>query len=160
VSERPGRTEGGEKVPKKAEQPTGFAGRLRVLREAAGLTQQQLAEKAGFYKFTIAKFEQGIQEPTWPTVLALAAALGVDCRAFQAGNDGTEEQPRRGPGRPPKVKAKAAGEEAGTVEAETEPSPRQPSRQGAEKVEMSDQGAGTERGQRSKKKSQKRKAKD
>jgi transcriptional regulator with XRE-family HTH domain len=59
-----------------------FAERLKQLREAAGLTQPALAEKAGMNRFGIAKLEQGHREPTWATVQALAAALGVTCEAF------------------------------------------------------------------------------
>jgi transcriptional regulator with XRE-family HTH domain len=60
-----------------------FADRLKQLREAAGLTQPQLAERAGMNQFGIAKLEQGVRHPTWETVQALAAALGVSCEAFQ-----------------------------------------------------------------------------
>ena len=34
-------------------------------------------------QFGVAKLEQGVREPTWATVQALARALGVDCTAFQ-----------------------------------------------------------------------------
>src|SRR5262245_12365043 len=59
-----------------------FASRLKRLREAAGLTQGELAERAGMNQFGIAKLEQGVREPTWATVQALAEALGVECTAF------------------------------------------------------------------------------
>jgi transcriptional regulator with XRE-family HTH domain len=62
-------------MPKKA-QPSGFAEKLKELRKAAGLTQRELAGQIGYHRFSIAKLEQGIQEPTWPTVLAIAGALG------------------------------------------------------------------------------------
>jgi transcriptional regulator with XRE-family HTH domain len=68
-------------MPKKAE-PTGFARRLKQLREAAGLTQEELAERAGMYKFSVAKLEQEVREPTWATVLTLAKVLGVSVAAF------------------------------------------------------------------------------
>jgi len=68
-------------MPKKAA-PTGFSSRLKELREAADLTQEGLAARAGLYKFSVAKLEQGVREPTWATVLALASALGVECGAF------------------------------------------------------------------------------
>jgi transcriptional regulator with XRE-family HTH domain len=55
---------------------------LKELREAAGLTQPQLAEKAGLSKAGIADIEQGRRVPSWDTVLALATALGVSCEAF------------------------------------------------------------------------------
>ena len=91
---------GRRSMPKKAE-PTGFAARLKTLREIAGLTQNELAVRAGLYKFSIAKLEQGIREPTWATVLALCTALGVDCTAFdlRAGSVRRKKTPR---GRPRK----------------------------------------------------------
>ena len=61
---------------------SGFGRRLRELREAAGLTQHELAEKAGCHKQTITKLEAEAQEPAWPLVLALTQALGVTCEAF------------------------------------------------------------------------------
>lgn len=63
---------------------SGFGGRLRTLREGAGLSQQQLADQAGCHRFTVAKLERAEQEPAWPLVLALAEALGVTCEAFTA----------------------------------------------------------------------------
>ena len=66
--------------PKKRD--TGFAVRLKELREAAGLSQQQLAERAGMHLYGIAKLEQGVREPGWVTVLDLAAALGVEPNDF------------------------------------------------------------------------------
>lgn len=61
---------------------TGFGERLKELREAAGLSQAQLAERAEMNVFGVAKLEQGQREPSWATVQALAAALGVECTAF------------------------------------------------------------------------------
>jgi transcriptional regulator with XRE-family HTH domain len=66
-----------------------FAVKLKRLRETAGLTQPQLAERAGMNQFGVAKLEQGVREPSWATVQALAAALGVSCEAF------TDRKPRR-----------------------------------------------------------------
>jgi hypothetical protein len=40
---------------------------------------------AGLYRFSVAKLEQGVREPTWPTVLALAKALGLGVADFAAG---------------------------------------------------------------------------
>ena len=48
-------------MPKRAE-PTGFARRLKELRETAGLTQDELAQRAGLYKFSVAKLEQGVRD--------------------------------------------------------------------------------------------------
>jgi len=62
------------------------------LRESTGITQQELADRAGMHKLGVAKLEQGLREPTWATVQALAKALGVTCLAFMAGDGGPETQ--------------------------------------------------------------------
>ncbi len=55
-----------------------IAYRLRTLREASGLSQQEVAERAELSLSLIAKMEQGRKaDPRASTVLALAAALGV-----------------------------------------------------------------------------------
>lgn len=82
-----------------------FAGRLKELREQAGLTQQQLADKSGLSKFGISDLEQGRRIPGWDTVLALAAALGVSVEVFA--QPPAEEAAPRPRGRP----KKAEGEE-------------------------------------------------
>src|SRR4051812_22326297 len=84
-----------------ASNPTSFGLKLKELRHHAGLTQPGLAEKAGMSKGGIADLEQGINKPSWETVQALAAALGVSCEAFQA-PPSADAQPR-GRGRPPKA---------------------------------------------------------
>jgi transcriptional regulator with XRE-family HTH domain len=78
--------------------PKLFGRRLKELREKAGLSQTALAEAAGLSQSAIAHWESGRSEPIWSNVLALAAALGVDCLAFQ--------QPAAGkkPARKPKEK--------------------------------------------------------
>jgi transcriptional regulator with XRE-family HTH domain len=59
-----------------------FAARLKELREQAGLTQQQLADRVGMSRFGIAQFEQGRNKPSLESAVALAEALGVECTAF------------------------------------------------------------------------------
>ena len=59
-----------------------FGPRLKELRKCTGLSQKALAEKAGIAQSSVAGLEQGLYDPTWTSVLALATALGVDCRAF------------------------------------------------------------------------------
>jgi transcriptional regulator with XRE-family HTH domain len=61
---------------------TYFALRLKQLREAAGLTQGELAAQVGISRVTLARFESGAHAPSWPTVLDLADALGVTCEEF------------------------------------------------------------------------------
>src|SRR5262245_5325631 len=89
--------------------PSGFGGRLKGLRETAGLTQQQLGERAGCNPFTVAKLEAGKQEPAWPLVRALARALGVTCAAFDVPDGEPVPEPRPGRRRRPR-KAGAAGQ--------------------------------------------------
>jgi DNA-binding XRE family transcriptional regulator len=74
-----------------------FAGRLKELRERAGLTQPELAQRADMNRFGIAKLEQGVTKPTWETVLTLAKVLGVSCEAFT--HPPADRKPS-GPGRP------------------------------------------------------------
>ena len=45
------------------------------------------------------KLEQGVNKPSWESVVALAAAPGVDCRAFL---EEPAARPEAKPGRPPK----------------------------------------------------------
>jgi transcriptional regulator with XRE-family HTH domain len=88
--------------------PSGFGARLREVRERAGLSQAQLAERAGCNLFTVSKIERGLHEPAWPLVRALARALGVGCGAFDVPDGETlptpEPQPR---GRPRKAEGEA-----------------------------------------------------
>lgn len=65
---------------------TGFAGRLRALRLAAGLTQQQLANHAGVAQSVVTAVEQGRKaDVRATTALALARALGVSVERLLAG---------------------------------------------------------------------------
>ena len=60
-----------------------FTLRLKTLRDEAGFTQAQLAEKAGLSSQGIAALEQGTRGPTWETVRRLALALGVGEQDFK-----------------------------------------------------------------------------
>ncbi len=66
-------------MPRRA--PT-FAARLRAMREAADLTQSQLAQQSRVSRQALSKLERGEREPTWETVRQLAHALGVNVTAF------------------------------------------------------------------------------
>lgn len=76
-----------------------FAGRLRELRAASGLSQKALADKAGIALSAVGHLEAGRRSPAWETVLALCAALGVDCTAFTVAPEPTPAPSR---GRPTK----------------------------------------------------------
>ena len=89
-----------EKDPKKLQ----LGGRIRELRDAAGLSREQLAAAAGVSVRAVVQWELGEREPGWFNMLALAEALRVDCAAFiQAPAD----RPTVGPGRPRKAPATA-----------------------------------------------------
>jgi transcriptional regulator with XRE-family HTH domain len=83
-----------------------FAGRLRELRDRAGLTQQQLAQRAGMAWRTIAHLEAGDRKPTWETVLGLCQALGVECGEFAKE---PAARPDAKPGRPAKPSPEPGG---------------------------------------------------
>ena len=57
--------------------PDNFGVRLKKLRKKAGLTQEELAEKAGVSNITISQWENGIYAPTMTRIKALAQALNV-----------------------------------------------------------------------------------
>lgn len=92
-----------------------FGGRLKELREQAGLSQKALAEKAGFVTSAIGHLEQGLRKPAWETVLALCAALGVSCEAF---NVEPKDAPAPERGRPRKS---PASDQPGQAETEDRP---------------------------------------
>jgi transcriptional regulator with XRE-family HTH domain len=60
------------------EEATLFGPRLRLLREAAGLTQEELASKAGLSARAISVLERGERKRPYPhTVRSLAEALDL-----------------------------------------------------------------------------------
>src|SRR5215831_70232 len=85
-----------------------FAARLHELRIEAGLTQEQLAERAEVKRGAIARWERGVREPSWSNVVALVKALGVDANAFL---QEPTTAPPAGPGRPRKQTAESADQE-------------------------------------------------
>ena len=83
-----------------------FGLRLKQLRAVRKMTQEQLARTAGVSVGTVRSLEQFAYDPSWPTTIALADALGVDCTAFRivaeannARNGGEAGKPKRKPGR-------------------------------------------------------------
>jgi putative transcriptional regulator len=50
---------------------------LRELREADGLSQQELAERLGVSRQTIISIEKGKYDPSLPLAFAIARAFGV-----------------------------------------------------------------------------------
>lgn len=82
---------------------TGFGPRLRALREAAGLTRQQVADRTGFTPENIARLERGDRSPSWKSVLKLADALGVEPNDFR---DDDADEPPAGTGTAPRPRGK------------------------------------------------------
>jgi DNA-binding XRE family transcriptional regulator len=56
--------------------------RIRSLRKAAGMTQEQLAEKSAIPQSHISRLEAGRHSPSRMTLEKIAAALGVEVAAF------------------------------------------------------------------------------
>jgi transcriptional regulator with XRE-family HTH domain len=56
-------------------------------RERAGLTQADLARRAGTVQSAIAAYESGRRQPTLPTLYRILAAAGFDLRARLAPHD-------------------------------------------------------------------------
>jgi transcriptional regulator with XRE-family HTH domain len=54
-----------------------FARNLRRLRHAAGLSQEQLAERTGLHPTEISRLERAAREPRLGTIIRLASGLGV-----------------------------------------------------------------------------------
>lgn len=59
-----------------------FATRLKTLRAGAGLTQGQLADKAGCSMRAVMAWEGGHRLPSWESVCELARALNLSTDAF------------------------------------------------------------------------------
>jgi transcriptional regulator with XRE-family HTH domain len=66
------------------------------------MRQPQLAEKVGVTVRQISRLETGVQSPTWPVVIALCHAFGVEPNAFAV--EPAERDPQ-GRGRPKKEEA-------------------------------------------------------
>ena len=63
---------------RRSEQPQPALGAaIRQLRHERGLTQEDLAHKAGITTGTLSLIERGQANPTWGTVGAVAGALGI-----------------------------------------------------------------------------------
>ena len=57
---------------------------IRRLREERGLGRTQLAARSGLEEDALARIEAGTLDPSWPSVEALAGALGVSVRSLAA----------------------------------------------------------------------------
>lgn len=77
--------------------PDELARRLRALRERAGWTQMQLAERAGIAQTVISRMEGGPNlSPRLSTLRKLAEALSVSVSDLTGANGGSDARPLRG----------------------------------------------------------------
>ena len=54
-----------------------FAANLRARRQQAGLSQEQLADRAGFHPTEISRLERAVREPRLGTIVRLARGLDL-----------------------------------------------------------------------------------
>jgi XRE family transcriptional regulator, regulator of sulfur utilization len=64
------------------DQPKLFGKRVRTIRRAAGLTQEDAAERAEIHPKYLGEIERGEKRPSFEAILALADALGTSPAAF------------------------------------------------------------------------------
>ncbi len=70
--------------PKPTESQLQLLGRaIRHAREAAGLTQEELAEIIDCSPRWVQKLERGKSNPHWMTLLQFCALLGIDTRTLE-----------------------------------------------------------------------------
>jgi transcriptional regulator with XRE-family HTH domain len=77
---------GGKKTGQKDPELVALGGRLRALREAAGLTQEELADSAGLHRTYVGQIERGGRNLTYKNVLRLARGLGVEPESLMPGD--------------------------------------------------------------------------
>lgn len=61
--------------------------RLKYIRSSRGLTQAQLAKKAGLGQSTIGQIESGAKDPSISTLRKIAAALDIEMAVLFASDD-------------------------------------------------------------------------
>jgi transcriptional regulator with XRE-family HTH domain len=107
-----------------------FAVRLRELRTEAGLTQGQLAERAGVQRDAVARWERGTREPSWSNEIALADALAVSTEAFRQEPKPAPAPPRGRPRKEQGVQLDLHATESAPLESAPGPTPTRKGRAG------------------------------
>lgn len=76
--------------------------RIRRLRKSAGLTQEQLAVRAGVVGMTVSKLERMCEaSPRWTTIERIAEALGTDAITLMSDAEIPRPKPDADPPGPP-----------------------------------------------------------
>lgn len=75
---------------------TEFGAKLRLLREAKGLSQERLAARIGVARQTVGRWERNVDLPRHETLLAVADELGVTVADLTGGSGHTEYGDPRG----------------------------------------------------------------
>ena len=57
--------------------PVEFGAKMRRLRDAAGLSQEQLGERCGMHLSAISRLERSLRDPQLTTIARVAGALDV-----------------------------------------------------------------------------------
>ena len=65
-----------------------FGERLKSLRKAAGITQQELADNLGVHLQTVSKWERGISEPDFSLLGEISSVLGVSLEKLLGAEEG------------------------------------------------------------------------
>jgi len=88
-----------ESVPatmRRSDQPQPALGEaIRQLRQKRGLTQEDLAHKAGITTGTLSLIERGHANPTWATIKEIAAGLDVSLMRLSELSERVERGKRR-----------------------------------------------------------------
>ena len=77
---------------------SGFGSYLRSLRAKAGLSQEELADRAGIHVTYLSGVERGLRNPSIRNVRRLAQAMGIQTRelfSFEESPPGSNDQPVR-----------------------------------------------------------------
>lgn len=91
-----------------------LADRIRKLRKAAGISQEQLAYRAGVTAAVVRNLEQGhVDNPEWRTMRAIARVLGASLDDLAAAADEPAEIVKPQMGRPRKDSGRKAKRKGG-----------------------------------------------
>lgn len=66
---------------------------MRAARQASGISQEELAHRAGLHRTFISQLERGVKSPTLTTMDRVAGALGVPLASLLAALDVPSEVP-------------------------------------------------------------------